>query len=350
MHRCPLLIGLLLAVGGLYAAQGQDLLLLDNGQRIAGVIDGQAEVKPDQIAINTGTGIVRIAKHRLKGEDLGYEARRARVADNDLAGLLSLAKWCRAKGMNQEALNLLEKAVALPGADLPSKALYARLVDELKDPKDALELYRAYVKAGGADPQVLDRLAELEKAISDYEARNADTTAPKSRVNTVNEGLETRGWDVESPQWSNPAQVRLVTLETKDGPNRALQIDFKGGDRDKAAIRKGMSYAIGDNAVLSFWVQNPGDKPVRVAVAVKTGDAYLFYESVPLTVAPGTDFQQLKFDLKGSNFKSAATNWANTGKISELGDVKEAQLLIYNGRADGSLIIYGMGFPSKQDM
>jgi hypothetical protein len=353
MRHAPLLCALL-AVGTLPAA---DFVMLDNDQRIVGTIDPAAEAGSDQVAINTGNGIIRIHKARVKGEDLGFEARRAKLKSGDLKGLIELAHWCRGKGMNQEAMDLLQQAMAMPGVELREKALYARLVDELKGPEEALPLYLAYRQDGGKDPKTIARLAELEKAKGEFDTANGDagtavattTAAPAKPLVNISDGLESKGWAAEALQYSNPVDTKVITMTTGDGLSHALEISFKNGKMDKAAVRRGVHLTITDDSVLTFWAQNPGDKPINLSVAVKTGDKWDFFESPQMPVKPG-EFQQLKFDLKASNFKSVATSWANTGKITALDDVKELQLLIYNGHSDGSLIVCNMGFPAKQDM
>jgi hypothetical protein len=96
--------------------------------------------------------------------------------------------------------------------------------------------------------------------------------------------------------------------------------------------------------------QNLDKKPLAVAIAVKTGSKYIFHESPQQLVKTGEEFHKLRFDLKAANFKSAASNWENNTAIADLNDVKEIQLLIYNGRQSGTLIISSMGFPTKPDL
>src|ERR1043165_7307320 len=88
------------------AVDGADLVVLKNGQRIAGTVDPSIDVGPDQVAINTGSGILRVAKAAIASEDLGFDARKRRLKPDDFAGHLALAAWCRSQGMNQEALAL----------------------------------------------------------------------------------------------------------------------------------------------------------------------------------------------------------------------------------------------------
>ncbi len=351
----------------------QDTVLLVNHQRIAGFIDTTADVGPDQVAINTGNGIIRMPKAQIAGEDLGYPARRRRVQDDDVKGLTELALWCRATGRNPEAFELLKLAVAQAGVTLPARALYARLIDEQQGPVEALPAYQAYRDAGGMDPATLARLAELEKSKADYDAQfggpvaDAKSTdaapakapepaaaapaAPATRPGgPVVEGLEARGWDTEAIQWSNPVEVQTIQIDTPDGPSKVLRIAFKGGDKDKSAVMRGMTTSVLDNSVLAFQVKNTSDKPVNISVALKTGDRYVFHESPQKTIQPGDEFQQVRVDLKGSNFKSIASSWANTGKIADLNDVRQLQIIIYNGHNDGELVIDSLGFQGKPKM
>jgi hypothetical protein len=338
-------------------AHAADLVVLKNGQRLSGTIDPSIDVGPDQVAINTGNGILRLPKSSIATEDLGFDARKKRLKADDLAGHLALAAWCRSQGMNVEALALLDRAVKLPGTTLAARALHARLVDESEDPKRgpraALDLYRAFRKDGGDDPATLARLAQLEKVIADFESQStAISTAPPAPklVPTIQGGLESKGWDNEAPQWSNPVKPQVISLTTEAGIAPALKIEFKGGTQEKATIKRTAHLTISDDSVLTFFGQNPGDKPLSIAIGVKTGTKYLFHESPQQQIKPGQEFQKLRFDFKAANFKSAASGWMYNTRVADLNDVKEIQVLIYNGSADGALIISNMGFPAKPDL
>ncbi|MBA3699488.1 MAG: tetratricopeptide repeat protein [Planctomycetes bacterium] len=336
-------------------ASAADVVVLKNGQRISGTLDPSADIGPDQVAIKTSNGILRLPRSAIASEDLGFDARKARLAKDDLAGHLGLAAWCRAQGMNTEALALLDRAVRLKDVPLAARALHARLVDEdeKRGPQKALELYRRYKQDGGDDPLTLQRLAQLEKAIADFEAQsNAVTSAPAvpKAVPTIQGGLESKGWDNEAPQWSNPVRPQIITVPTDAGVTPALKIEFKGGTQEKATIKRTAHLTIGDDSVLTFFALTPGDKPLSIAIGVKTGSKYLFHESPQQQVKPGQEFQKLRFDFKAANFKSAASSWNYNTRVGDLNDVKEIQLLIYNGSADGVLIISNMGFPAKPDL
>lgn len=355
-----LLVVLLLAAVALCAADAvsadaANMVVLKNGQRIAGTLDPSADVGPDQVAIKTSNGILRVPRAAIASEDLGFDARKARLKKDDLAGHLALAAWCRAQGMNNDALALLERAVRMKDVPLAARALHARLVDEdeKRGPQQALELYRRYQKDGGDDPVTLQRLAQLEKVIADFEAQsNTVSVAPAvpKAVPTIQGGLESKGWDNEAPQWSNPVRPQIITVPTDAGVAPALKIEFKGGTQEKATIKRTAHLTIGNDSVLTFFAQTPGDKPLSIAIGIKTGSKYLFHESPQQQVKPGPEFQKLRFDFKAANFKSAASSWNYDTRVTDLNDVKEIQLLIYNGNGDGTLIISNMGFPAKPDL
>jgi hypothetical protein len=353
-HLRSLAALLLVLIFALHGATA-DIVILKNGQRISGTIDHAADVGPDQIAINTGNGILHLPKDSIAIEDLSYEARKARLNKDDYAGHVALAMWCRSKGMSEEALKLLEQAVRKKEATLAARAIYIRLVDEIRGPEKALELYRRYRQDGGDDAATIARLDQLEAVIREYETQgtSVSTTSaptPPKVLPTVQGGLESKGWDNEALQWSNPVKPQVINIVTEAGNTPALKIDFSGGDKDKATIKRSARLTIGQDSVLTFQAQNSSEKPLSIAIAVKTGSKYLFHESPQQLIKTGEAFQKIKFDLKSANFKSAASNWENNTPVADLNDVKEIQILIYNGQQTGTLIISGMGFPTKPEL
>ena len=343
---------LLVIIFAIHAATA-DMVILKNGQRISGTIDPTADVGPDQIAINTGNGILRLPKDSIAVEDLSFEARKARLNKDDYAGHVALAMWCRSKGMSEEALKLLEQAVRKKEVTLATRAIYIRLVDEIRGPEKALELYRRYRQDGGDDSATIARLDQLEAVIREYETQSTSvstTPTPPKVLPTVQGGLESKGWDNEALQWSNPVKPQVINIVTEAGNTPALKIDFSAGDKDKATIKRSARLTIGQDSMLTFQAQNSSEKPLSIAIAVKTGSKYLFHESPQQLIKTGEAFQKIKFDLKSPNFKSAASNWENNTPVADLNDVKEIQILIYNGQQNGTLIISGMGFPTKPEM
>lgn len=332
------------------ALSAQDVVVLSNGQRLVGTLNMQAQADDDQIEIQTPAGLLRVRKDLIARVDEGFETRRSRVQDTDATSLHALAKWCIEHGMKDKALELLELADKLPDRDIEALALHARLVDELKSPEEALALYLGYRDGGGQDSETLSRLQELLDFKGEGDAGIKPQVAAQNRTPTVTEGLEARGWEVESLQWSNQVNPQIVPIINPDGSkNQVLQLEFTGGDKDKASVKKSLRQSLEATPMLTVWAQNKSEMPVKLAVAVKTGK-YVFHESPALEVPKGGELHALRFNLVGKNFKSEASQWAYTATVTDLNDVKEIQFLIYNGPANGTLVLDEIQFLTPKDM
>ena len=470
--------GLVLTI--LPPAAAEDLVLLANGQRIVGHLDSSVPTDPGQVAINTGNGIIFFGRDQVRGEDLSLATRLQRLASNDLDGTVHLARWARSKGLNKEALGLLDRALHLPGVDLPTRALHVRLVDELNGPAEALPWYAAYVQAGGNDPATLARYDQLVRVKADYDAAHgitpsaatpaatpsaqagspsssptviqaatsvpppaagsavqagpalpstvavpavmpatsaagdtsstaavtaldpvAPATAPprstlppvalavlqpvtgttaaagastplspaeaaaahpiSSTVSTAvhlpaprADAWEQRSWDIVGAPESNPVELQQVTIPAApDGPDQTLHplaISYQGGELHKAVISRSIRFNLQAQPVLSLWVSNPNAHPVAIAMAVKTGRQWTYYESAPQIVRPGTRFQNLHFDFSQPIFKCAASDWQPTAVVDNADQAQEFQLLVLNEHDNGRILIYDMGIVTKDDL
>lgn len=366
-----LLGSLLLGVAATFAVAGDpadiDLVILDNQQRIAGKLEDDPE-SGDWVLVKTLSGTLRLRKARIAGIELGVTSRLKQLKDDDFDGLVSFARWARTKGFHQASLTALDRAFTLIRVDpkrpfdLDALALYGRLTDEIKGPEAALPLYRWYRTAGGKDSETLARLDQLEAIVgrSDETGIPPVATAPvipppeveKPASATGTEGMETKGWQGENPQWSNPAQGELVPLIGDDrlaGVKRALQVTYGKGGKDKAVVKKTVSLDATDDHVLSFEMRCKADASLRVAIAVKTGN-WVYHESTIQVVKPDEGWKELRFDLKGKTFKSEKSEWANNTAIDALDDVKEIQVLIYNKDTEGKALITGMRFLSDKEL
>ena len=360
---------LLLLVGASYACAGDpsdvDLVLLDNQQRITGTLEEDPE-QSEWAVIKTINGTLRLRKARISGIELGVTSRYKLLKEDDLEGLIAFARWARAKNHHQAALSALDRAFNLVrinpkrAFDLEALALYSRLVDELQGPEAGLQLYRWYRTLGGQDAETIARLDQLEAIVGRDDAKLPPVIALKvpapelqkpSTIVTGAEGHEVKGWQAENPQWSNPAKSEIVPLIGDDrlaGTKRALQVTFGKGDKDKASIKRPVNLDATDSHVLSLHVRSK-DAPVRVAIAVKTGN-WVYHESTIQAVRPADGWKDLRFDLKEATFKSEQSQWANNAAVEGLDDVKEIQILIYNKGADGKALISGMKFLSDKEL
>jgi|GEM_PF-5245987 len=335
-------------LAGQDSAAQQDVVLLTNGQRLRGVMATDIDQQPGTTAIRTAEGLLRVRSELIAYVEERYATRLAKINDSDARALTDLAYWCHAKGMDPEALDLLERALALRAPPIEARGLYADLIDLSGDSARALDLLIAYRAAGGTDPRLLMRLKELEDALAAFtREQNAPQVRPKAPA--VADGLEARGWDNESNQWSNPVTAKNVTIEGDSGTNQVIEVTFTAGDKDKAAIKRALrGLTVGDNSELSLYLFNRTDKPVRIAVALKTGN-WVYFESMPVQVPvqdPGkTAWQEVRFNLKAASWKSETSKWEHTAAVNDLSDLKELQLLIYNGKGQsGSVLIDAMDF------
>jgi hypothetical protein len=345
-----------------------DVVVLDNRQSLQGtVVEDPAH--PELVVIKTATGRLSIRRERIVSIVPSLGSRLAQVPADDLTALIELGRQCRAKGRNAEALEALEKAMALVRGDpklltdLSAAALYLRLVDEIRGPEAALPLYRWYRSLGGVDPATIARLQALEAVAGTAPGTGTlpplpAPTAPDPAAagGLLSEGLELRSWAGESAQWSNPVETRTVPLTGKDalkGVRQALEVSLPAPDKNdrkgKAAIRRPVNRSCEESHLLGMRLKNTGETPLQVALAVKTGD-WVFYESTLQTVKPGEGWKVLRFDLKEKTFKSKASNWANSAAVEYLDDVKEIQVIFYNRDQEGSCLISSMKFLGEDEL
>ena len=326
----------------------EDAVLLKNGQRIPGRVEPGAAGGDGRIAIRTDKGLLRLRSDLVERIEESYATRRARVPDHDTKGLVALARWAHGEGDRTHALDLLALAAKRPDCPIDALGLHAQLVDE-DSPEQALPLYQQYRARGGADAQVLARLRELEVAVAAHAGAGGAAEAP-AKPAAVSDGFEARGFDVESPQWSNPGVVKVVTITGDQGSNQVLEVAYAAGDKDKTGVKRALrGVAVGEASDLALYVFNRDEHPVRLAVALKTGN-YVYHESRSVIVPVGKEFQEIRFPLRGKDWKSQASNWAHSAEVADLEDIKELQFLIYNGKQTGSLLLDGIDFVRAKDM
>ena len=346
MRATPAL--LLLAVA-LQLPAVEDAVLLKNGQRIAGTVDPQAAKDDGRLAIRTDKGLLRLRVELVDRIEEGYATRRSHVRDDDAAGLVALARWCLGEKDRTHALELLALASKRPDCPLDGLALYAQLIDE-DSPEAALPIYQQYRARGGKDATILARLAELEAAVAAHYGTGTPANAEAAKPVAVSDGFEARGFAVESPQWSNPAEVKVIAITGDKSTNQVIEIAYAAGDKDKTAVKRPLrGVAVGDHGDLKLYVFNRDQHPVRLAVALKTGN-YVYHESRSVSVPVGDDWQEIRFSLRAKDWKSQASNWAHSSEVAELGDIKELQFLIYNGKQGGTLLLDGIDFVAGKDL
>ncbi|MEM7344080.1 MAG: hypothetical protein AAF485_07545 [Chloroflexota bacterium] len=79
---------------------------------------------------------------------------------------------------------------------------------------------------------------------------------------------------------------------------------------------------------LQFDLQNPNNHPLQIALAVSTGDAWVWHESEPLPIVPQLN-QDMTFDLLANDYTDSTTPSQYNQAIANLENTKRFALVIY---------------------
>ncbi|PKO22755.1 MAG: hypothetical protein CVU38_07735 [Chloroflexi bacterium HGW-Chloroflexi-1] len=177
----------------------------------------------------------------------------------------------------------------------------------------------------------------------------APTATPSlSRNLSLWEDFEGTGptWDAgQAPSYSDSdAQAAEVTTEHASQGSHALRLTFDL----QSADRKAIFYTEGDldlSAVERVLVDayNPGE-PLKLALALSTGGAWEWHESVPITLKKGWN-HDLAFNLRAPSWKAARTNWEFATTPANLPVTKRLALLLFVSRpGPGTLFVDNIRF------
>ena len=156
----------------------------------SGAISGRIVEQTDAIVmVDIGGGLVgvpvsrieRIVKGRSPLDD--YDERANRLGAQDVDGWKKLGRWAAQQGMNRQARQAYEKALAIaPDDPEANEALGFVLVDGQWLTEEESYRARGYVQYNGewmtpAEAQALQAIAEAERARQDAEQRARDAEA-----------------------------------------------------------------------------------------------------------------------------------------------------------------------------
>lgn len=143
-------LALLLAVP---AAASADQVLLKGGGRLDGIVVARSA---SAVVIEIGAGRVTVPLSQvsrvIEGESAlsTYQARAARLAADDLAGWLDLARWSSAQGLSTQARTAYEHVRRLdPGSSEANRALGLTLLDGRWVDENEAMLARGFVPFEG---------------------------------------------------------------------------------------------------------------------------------------------------------------------------------------------------------
>lgn len=153
--------------------------------------------------------------------------------------------------------------------------------------------------------------------------------------------LSTAGWKGGPAEHYNPTMISIPPAADGAAAARVVEIGYTGGAKDKAAILHPVTKEdLATHPALSFSVLNPGEQPVQIAVAIKTGKTWVYHESAAQNIPPkGKEPTVLTFDLEASVYKTAASKWAANSAIADLTELREVQIVIMNGGFTGQVTI-----------
>ncbi len=181
----PLKTMLIFAIlaGVVLPAAAQDVVLLKNGDRLAGkVTDGMLEVRLDTPAGEVALPWSEIEKiDRAKYVRELYRDRAGEVDRQDVQSHYLLALWCRRQGLGEEMRKELELILAIdPGHRAARSALGFEKVDEKWVAGDQIKKAKGFVKKGNR--WILEEEAAFEEMVKE---RNRQLSAEELKASDL---------------------------------------------------------------------------------------------------------------------------------------------------------------------
>lgn len=135
-------------------------------------------------------------------------------------------------------------------------------------------------------------------------------------------------------EWANPGKLGSASV----GGNRALKVDFQGGDKHKAAVEREVNLDLGDAKAVVLDLHSSLTHGLNVSILFHTRDGSS-YESRPVYVRPGWN-RNLRFPLAQGDFKSSKNEWkAYDQPFEPRTGVLRLAVLFYNLNEDGAAMI-----------
>lgn len=135
-------------------------------------------------------------------------------------------------------------------------------------------------------------------------------------------------------EWANAGKVSSAST----GGNRALKVDFQGGDNHKAAVEREVNLDLSDAKALVLDLHSSLPHGLNVSVLFHARDGSS-YESRPVYVRPGWN-RNLRFPLAQGDFKSSKNEWkAYDQPFEPRTGVLRLAVLLYNLNEDGAAMI-----------
>ncbi len=289
-----------------------------------------------------GRLIIDPATVREDGIDYDFDSRLDELKDDDYQGHYRLGVWCEEQGgddarMYDRALARYLHVMGKPGIPDDLDLRLGRMFEKCRepDPWQALDHYQAYLKKHPDN-------AEAKAAVARLQA-DPRLAQPAPTPKNTRDGLESHRWRPIAIDEHNQGSARNLNDAGNDG-GALLELAFSGQNRkketkDKAAFQLAEKLNLKDQTALLMDIYVPDDKPVRLAVALVTGNNFEWYESKTVILPGGEWTMGVRFDLTLATWKAQKSGWNHTLKPDNLDQVRNLNLLVYNGRQEGKIYV-----------
>jgi hypothetical protein len=148
-------------------------------------------------------------------------------------------------------------------------------------------------------------------------------------------------WLVEN--WGNPGQVERL----EDKERRVLKLSYSAGEKNLTAYQYKQGFEVPADKILKLWLYSELDAPPQISLAAGVTRNHVWFETKPFTLKKG--WNPISVSLEAPNWKSEASGWNFTVGVEPLDDIRYFDLLIYNGKNEGSLLAEGICPDPDQD-
>ena len=165
-------------------------------------------------------------------------------------------------------------------------------------------------------------------------ANAADTIPPLPEK--VEPGIERGVWAVEG--WGNSGSAEKMAI----GEQKFLKLIYAADDKDKAAYKHLTCFGLAFKGKLRMWVYAAKDNPPQVGLGLSTTLAYIWHESKPVDLKKG--WNKIEVSAANPDWKTAVSEWKFTTAIEPRNDVRAVDIVVYNGKSEGQLLVYGLEY------
>ncbi|MBI2191248.1 MAG: serine/threonine protein kinase [Planctomycetes bacterium] len=204
----------------------------------------------------------------------------------------------------------------------------------------------AQTEAIGQAQAELDRL--LDQAGQQLARTDDEVTASGAPRREIRDGFE-QFFEWKYLDWkdtgSGSGTVIFETLGETAGKNQVIR--FRYQNVKKVHAKHPPKIFFGREARMDLVrakelfvrVYNPSDNRLKINLALLIGDEMTYYESPFEFEVPAKAWKKHEYSLTRPQYSCAATNWANTGAIKRLDDVRLLVFVIHPSSPDGEVIL-----------